>query len=103
MLARAPPTACCRARSPRVVAGGRAGASTRSTATIAPRSRRIAVEEGHFRSDLDLSQFAFEAYAIASGSHALSRLMRDETSERRARAAFERLVTDARRSPCRSA
>ncbi|WP_437718162.1 TetR/AcrR family transcriptional regulator [Sorangium sp. So ce448] len=71
-------------------------------ATLAT-AARIAVEEGHFRSDLDLGQFAFEAYAIASGSHALSRLMREKASERRARAAFERLVADARRSPRRSA
>lgn len=71
-------------------------------ATLA-QAARIAVEEGHFRPDLDPAQFAFEAYALASGSHALSRLMRDEASGRRARAAFERLVADARRSPGRAA
>lgn len=58
---------------------------------------RIAVEEGHFRQDLDPAQLAFEVYALAYGYHALHRLLRDKSSEKRARAAFERLVRDARR------
>lgn len=58
---------------------------------------RIAVEEGHFRADLDPVQFAFEVYSIAYGAHTLRRLLRDSASERRARAAFDRLVRDARR------
>lgn len=57
---------------------------------------RIAVEEGHFRADLDPAQLAFEIYAIAFGFHSLSRLLRDSAAERRARAAFERLLRDAR-------
>jgi AcrR family transcriptional regulator len=57
---------------------------------------RIAIEEGHFRPDLDPDQVAFEMYAIAYGFHTLSRLLQDSTSERRARASFERLLRDAR-------
>lgn len=58
---------------------------------------RIAVDEGDFRSDLDTAQFAAEMYALAFGFHTLERLLRDRTSDRRARAAFDRLVRDARR------
>jgi AcrR family transcriptional regulator len=57
---------------------------------------RIAMEEGHFRADLDPAQLAYEMYSLAYGFHTLSRLLRDSTSERRARTAFERLVRDAR-------
>jgi AcrR family transcriptional regulator len=56
---------------------------------------KIAVEEGHFREDLDCEQFAFELYSIAHGYHTLARLFRDRSSDKRARAAFERLVRDA--------
>ena len=57
---------------------------------------RIAVEEGHFRPDLDPAQLAFEVYTLAYGYHSLSRLLRDGSAEGRARAAFERLLRDAR-------
>ncbi len=57
---------------------------------------RIAVEEGHFRPDLDLEQFAFELDAIVLGYHHCSRLMRNPAARDRARAAFERLVASAR-------
>lgn len=56
---------------------------------------KIAVDEGHFRADLDCDQFAFELYAIAHGYHTLARLFRDRASEKRARAAFDRIVRDA--------
>lgn len=58
---------------------------------------RIAVEEGDFRADLDTAQFAFETYALAFGFHTLERLLRDGTTEKRVRTAFDRLVRDARR------
>lgn len=60
---------------------------------------KIAVEEGHFRSDLDTAQLAFEVYAIGQGYHVLRRLFREKGAERRARAAFDRLLRDARRHP----
>lgn len=59
---------------------------------------RIAVEEGHFRADLDVEQVAYEIYALAYGYHFLRRLDDEAKAERRARAAFERLVEDARRA-----
>jgi AcrR family transcriptional regulator len=57
---------------------------------------RIAIEEKHFRPNLDVDQFAFELYAIAQGYHQLTRLMQDPKANERARAAFERLLRDAR-------
>ncbi|HSF13984.1 MAG TPA: TetR/AcrR family transcriptional regulator [Vicinamibacteria bacterium] len=53
---------------------------------------RIAVEEGHFRADLDTRQFAYEFYSILMAYHHFSRLMRDAEAERRARCALEQLL-----------
>jgi AcrR family transcriptional regulator len=57
---------------------------------------RIAVAEGHFRSDLEPDQFAFEAYSVMLGFHAYQKFLRDPASLDRARAAFERLLAGAR-------
>ena len=56
----------------------------------------MAVEEEHFRSDLDAHQFAWEFYSIILAFHHASRLLRDEGAESRARTAFERLIADSR-------
>jgi AcrR family transcriptional regulator len=58
---------------------------------------RIAIDEGHFRRDLDPEQFAFETYALMLGSHHHRRLLRDPRTEKRSRASFQRLLDDARR------
>ncbi len=60
------------------------------------RAASIAVEERHFRSDLDPEQFAYEFYSIILAYHHAWRLMRDPRSGDRAQAAFERLLRDAR-------
>jgi hypothetical protein len=57
---------------------------------------RIAITEGHFRTDLDPEQFAFESYALMMGAHTFLRFLRDPSAIERTRAAFERLVTTAR-------
>jgi AcrR family transcriptional regulator len=57
---------------------------------------RIAVEEGHFRRDLDARQFAHEVYSLAYGHHCITRLIRDPDAGKRTHAAFERLLRDAR-------
>jgi AcrR family transcriptional regulator len=62
--------------------------------TIA-KAARLAIQEGHFRSDLDCEQFAFEAYGIALGYHHYKRLLRESRPEARARAAYERLIASA--------
>jgi AcrR family transcriptional regulator len=59
------------------------------------RSAALAVEVGHFRADLDSEQFAFEMYSILLGYSHQRRLLRDPKAERRARAAFDRLVRSA--------
>ncbi len=57
---------------------------------------RIAVEEGHFRSDLDTAQFAYELYSIALSYHHFQRLLRDPKSRDRAAGAFEDLIRKSR-------
>jgi AcrR family transcriptional regulator len=64
-------------------------------ATLAGAAERAAAA-GHFRKDLDPEQFAFEMHGIGLGWHFAARLLRDPRSAERARAAFERLVLDAR-------
>jgi AcrR family transcriptional regulator len=62
--------------------------------TIA-RAARIAIEEGHFRRDLDVDQFAFEFEGIYLAFHHALRLLRDPAAATRARRAIERLVEAA--------
>lgn len=53
---------------------------------------RIAVEEGHFRSDLDTRQFAYDLYSIILAYHHFSRLLRDPDARSRAAKAFDELL-----------
>jgi AcrR family transcriptional regulator len=64
-------------------------------ATLAHVVRR-AQEVGELRKDLDPEQVAFELNGIALTWHLHSRLLGDARALERARAAFERLVVDAR-------
>jgi AcrR family transcriptional regulator len=57
---------------------------------------RIAVDEGHFRADLDVDQFAFELFAIRLSFNHSTRLMRDPRAKERAHRAFEQLIASAR-------
>lgn len=59
---------------------------------------RIAVEEGHFREDLDTRQFAYDLYSIILAYHHFSRLLRDPDAEARARRAFDGLMATSRRT-----
>jgi AcrR family transcriptional regulator len=63
---------------------------------------RIAIDEGHFRKDLDQRQFAFELYSLMMGAHFLYRFVKDPGASERTRAALERLFRDARRRRTRS-
>lgn len=58
---------------------------------------RISVTAGQLRADLDPDQFAFEIYGIMLGFHTYQKFLRDPASLTRARAAFDRLLTSARR------
>src|SRR4051812_15340536 len=44
------------------------------------KAARIGVREGHFRSDLDPEQFAFEEYGVMLGVHTFLRFLRDPLS-----------------------
>jgi AcrR family transcriptional regulator len=63
---------------------------------------RIAVQEGHFRADLDCEQFAHECQGIGLAFVHASRLMRDPSAHARARGAFESLLSRCR-APSRTA
>ena len=56
---------------------------------------RIAVEEGHFRRDLDVLQFAFELFTLVYGAYYVARLGLDRRAPKRVRTAFENLVLEA--------
>jgi AcrR family transcriptional regulator len=71
-------------------------ASQRDWLSALAAAAHIAVEEGHFRPDLDTEQFAYEMYSIALACHHFHRLLRDPTAFERAASAFDRLVNDSR-------
>jgi len=56
------------------------------------RAAEIAVEEGEFRSGLDLDQFVFEMRSITGGYHHFGRLQGDPKAEQHAHKAFEALL-----------
>lgn len=61
------------------------------------RAARVAMDEGHFRADLDPTQFAFEFMGVVmTFKHAL-KLLDDPGAESRARVAFEGLLARSRR------
>jgi AcrR family transcriptional regulator len=60
------------------------------------RAVEIAIEEGHFRGDLDPRQFAYEMYGIFLAYHLYHRLLDAQDAADRARAAFDRLVAASR-------
>lgn len=62
---------------------------------------RIAVSEGHFRSDIDADQVAFEIYGIMLGMHTFYRFLRAPATLDHSRTAFERLLASARVSSSR--
>jgi AcrR family transcriptional regulator len=66
---------------------------------------RIAVQEGHFRADLDTEQFAHDCQGIGLAFVHASRLMRDPRARERAQSAFESLLRASRApsSPVRAA
>jgi AcrR family transcriptional regulator len=55
-----------------------------------------AVDEGEWRTDLDLDQFGFEMYGVLLAHHHAFRLMHDARAIERTRAAFESLVARSR-------
>ncbi|HJU69647.1 MAG TPA: TetR/AcrR family transcriptional regulator [Gemmatimonadaceae bacterium] len=68
----------------------------RQWADTLARAVRIAIEERHFRADVDPHLFAFQLHSILLGYHHARRLLRDPDAARRAHDAFEALVAGAR-------
>lgn len=62
---------------------------------------RIAVREGHFRTDVDPDQLAFEIYGAMLVGHTFLRFLRDPAAIERTRKAFDRLVVAARATSSR--
>ncbi len=71
-------------------------ASQRDIMATMAKAARIAVDEGHFRADLDPEQFAWEMYSIVLAFHHFTRLLRSPHAERRARRAFQALLARSR-------
>ncbi len=63
------------------------------------RIARGAIEQGQFRAEVDCDQLAFELHAIILGYSHSRRLLRDGGAEKKARAAFDRLLRDSRSTP----
>jgi AcrR family transcriptional regulator len=63
---------------------------------------RIAIREGHFRSDVDPEQLAFEIYGAMLAAHTFFHFLREPAALERTRAAFERLIASARPAPTRT-
>lgn len=59
---------------------------------------RGAITEKHFRTDTDPEQMAQELYALVLALHLYTRLLQDPKARRRTKAAFEKLVTAAKRA-----
>ena len=68
----------------------------RSVRVVARGCARRAIAEGHFRSDLDVEQFAYELQSLMLGYHHSARLMRDENAETRVFQSFESLLTKSK-------
>jgi AcrR family transcriptional regulator len=60
------------------------------------KAARLAIQRGHFSSDLDPRQFAFELQGICLEFHHTHRLLRFADAELRARQAFEQLIARSR-------
>lgn len=63
---------------------------------VIARSARGAIEEGHFRKDVDPEQFAHDLYAVVLGYFHAARLLRDPKAKRRTFAAFDTLIRGSR-------
>lgn len=61
------------------------------------RAAQLAVEEKHFKKDVDPEQFAFELYGLVMIFHHAKRLLRDPKAEARLRRGFERLIAQSSR------
>lgn len=61
------------------------------------KAARIAVEEGHFREDLDVDQFAFDFWSVQLAYHQYARLMKRDDARLRANRAFDDIIKRAQK------
>ena len=71
-------------------------ASQRDWLGVLAQAARIAIEEKHFRANLDAEQFAWQLDAIVLAYHHFARLLQTSDAKARAERAFEELVASAR-------
>jgi AcrR family transcriptional regulator len=71
-------------------------ASQKDWLSALAQAARIAVEEGHFKANLDTEQFAWQLDAFILGYHHSARLLRSKDAQKRARMAFESLIRASR-------
>lgn len=57
---------------------------------------RITIDEGHFRSDLDIDAFVYEQYGVVLAYILYKRLIGEADAEARARAAFDSVIQRAK-------
>ena len=67
-------------------------ANQRRGTAISEKAVRLAIEEGHLRSDTDPEQIAFEMLGIVLASHNHRRLLGDKEARKRSLTAFEELI-----------
>jgi AcrR family transcriptional regulator len=60
------------------------------------KAAKISIEEGHFRSDLDVEQFAWSMYSFVLGYHHFKRMLNDPKAELFLRRSFTQLLDFAR-------
>jgi AcrR family transcriptional regulator len=68
---------------------------------VLAKAARLAVEEGHFRADLDADVFAQEMLGVAMAFQHAFKLLEDPKAEKKARLVFEGLI-ERSRSACRA-
>jgi AcrR family transcriptional regulator len=62
------------------------------------RAAQMAVEEGHFRHDLDVEQFAWSMYSFVLGYHHFKRMLEDPKAELHLKRSFKGLLEISRAS-----
>ncbi len=71
-------------------------ASQKDWLGVIAQAAHVAIEEGHFRKDVDPEQFAWQVDSFILGYHHSARLLRSKDADKRARNAFESLIRASR-------
>lgn len=71
-------------------------AAQRDLLSALAHAAKIAVDEGHFRRDFDVEQFAFDFYGAMYSSHVAIRLLHDPRAVERFRTSIDRAIESAR-------